>query len=617
MSETAPGKPQSEHRGALTLAALGVVFGDIGTSPLYALRECFVGVSGFPVDDANILGIVSLITWSLVIIVSIKYVGVVLRVDNQGEGGVLALAHRILPDDIEAWGRGHWALIFVGLFAAALLFGDGIITPALSVLSAVEGLAVAAPSFEGWVIPLTLVILVGLFAIQSRGTGRVGRLFGPVMVLWFSTLALLGAYRILEYPLVLGAVDPRHAFDFFVCHGFHGTLILGAVFLAVTGAEAMYADLGHFGRPPIERAWFFLVLPALLLNYYGQGALLLQHPDMVDDVFYYLAPHWGLVPLVALATLATIIASQAVISGVFSLTAQAVRLQYFPRMRILHTSSAHRGQIYVPVANFFLVAGTLTLVLLFRSSSSLADAYGIAVSLTMVLTTLLLFFVMRWVWRWPLVVALAVFGVFWALDLSFFLSIFRKVMSGGWIPLSIALILLVVMGVWRRGRQLVHRRPIRMPADAIPRTEQTLVFLMRAPFAIPEGLEAIEGALFVHVDQCHRPFMNDTPHGEVSDHNGKTMVHACYGFMENPDVPALLVDLAQKGQLVLGEHGLRYVLMRERFGPQKGFGPGQGLKRLYDLLAGKRKRLGDAFQIPPHQVLEIQPVILDEGQQAG
>ncbi|HBQ19427.1 MAG TPA: potassium transporter Kup, partial [Myxococcales bacterium] len=448
-----------------------------------------MGALGVEPDHAGVYGVLSLITWSLIVVVAFKYVLIILRADNDGEGGVLALAQRVVPDDIEAWSIKHWTLVGIGLFGAALLFGDGIITPALSVLSAVEGLHLAAPGLDPFIVPITIAILAGLFSIQRFGTGHVGRLFGPVMLLWFGTLGALGAYQIAQHPDVLMGLHPRHAVAFFGEHGLAGTLILGAVFLAVTGAEALYADLGHFGRGPIQRSWFALVFPALLLNYFGQGALLLREPELVDNVFYHLVPPWALYPLLALATVATIIASQAVISGVFSLTSQAVQLGYFPRAEIRHTNSSRRGQIYVPSANRFLLVGTLVLVLTFRSSGALADAYGIAVSLTMAITTLLLYFVMREVWRLPLVVALALAVALLCVDVAFFASIVRKVASGGWIPLSIAALLVLVMGVWRRGRQLVERhRPVVRVKDVRRPDGGSLVFLVREPSQVPRSV---------------------------------------------------------------------------------------------------------------------------------
>ncbi len=590
------------------VSALGVVFGDIGTSPLYAMRECFVGASGFPVDHANVLGILSLITWSLILVVSAQFILVVLRADNQGEGGLLALAHLVVPDSIEDWTRRDQILVGIGLFGAALLFGDGIITPALSVLSAVEGLTVATPVFEPLVVPLTMAILAGLFAIQRHGTERVGRAFGPMMLVWFGSLAALGVYQIAQHPAVLMGLDPRYAIAFFSAHGLHGTLILGAVFLVATGAEAMYADLGHFGEAPIRRAWFYLVFPALLVNYFGQGALLLRHPELVHDVFYRLAPPWLLYPLVALATVATIIASQAVISGVFSLTAQAVQLQYFPRMAILHTSSSHKGQIYVPAANRLLLVGTLALVVVFRSSGALADAYGIAVSLSMAITTVLLYFVMRRIWRWPLVLCVASTVVMLSIDLVFFGAIIRKVFSGGWIPLSIAVALTMVMAVWRRGRQLLHRQHPTVGLEHLPLADQPIVVLVRDPAHLPMDTADRPDAVYLHVDQCHRPYMRDVPHAELRDHNGRTVVHACFGFMEQPNVPRLLATLGELQDLGLPPDPT-YVLIYESYCLDDDVGMPRWMKWAYGWLSDRAERVAGAYELPPDRVVEVHPEI--------
>jgi len=595
-------------RVTVAVSALGVVFGDIGTSPLYAMRECFVGASGFPVDHANVLGILSLITWSLVLVVSAQFILVVLRADNQGEGGLLALAHLVVPESIDDWTRRDQVLVGIGLFGAALLFGDGIITPALSVLSAVEGLTVATPLFEPFVVPLTMGILAGLFAIQSKGTERVGRAFGPMMLLWFGSLGALGIYQIVQHPHVLVGLDPRHAIAFFAAHGLHGTLILGAVFLVVTGAEAMYADLGHFGEAPIRRAWFYLVFPALLLNYFGQGALLLRHPELVNEVFYHLAPPWLLYPLVALATVATVIASQAVISGVFSLTAQAVQLQYFPRTAILHTSSSHKGQIYVPAANWLLFVGTLALVLLFRSSGALADTYGIAVSLSMAITTVLLYFVMRQIWRWPLVLCVATTGLMLTINLVFFGAIVRKVLSGGWIPLSIAVVLVLVMAVWRRGRQLLHRHHPTVAVEQLPVTDQPIVVLVRDLTHIPVGPLDRPDAVYVHVDQCHRPYMLDVPHGEVRDQDGRIVVHACFGFMEQPDLPSLLAVIEEQHDLGLSAEST-YVVVRESFRTDNDVGMHRWMKVAYGWMSNRAERISDAYGLPLHHVVEVHPEI--------
>ncbi|MCB9762544.1 MAG: KUP/HAK/KT family potassium transporter [Alphaproteobacteria bacterium] len=604
MSGTAP---KTRGRLALSLGALGVVYGDIGTSPLYAMRECFVGVSGFPVSEANVLGILSLITWSLVVVVSLQFVLLVLRADNQGEGGLLALAHLIVPDDIERWTRTHGAVVALGLFGAALLFGDGVITPALSVLSAMEGLRVAAPTMAPLVVPLTVGILFALFALQRLGTARVGRLFGPVMLAWFATLGALGVAQLARHPEVLVALDPRHAVAFFRAHGLHGTLVLGAVFLAVTGAEALYADLGHFGRRPIQRSWFGLVFPCLLLNYFGQGALLLEHPEQVGDVFYHLAPRPALLPLIGLATAATIIASQAVISGVFSLTAQAVRLRYLPRAEIRHTSAAHWGQRFVPAANRLLLVGTLALVIGFRSSGDLADAYGIAVSLSMAITTLLMLFVMRDVWRWPVALCVAVTAALLAVELAFFGSVARKIASGGWIPLTIAVVLALVMGVWRRGQQLADRHPPDLRAEGLD--EAPLVVLVRDPAQVPADFAPGREVILLHVNRCHSPYMTDMPHGQVRRVGGRPLVDACFGFMESPDVPALLRSLRASGALEVDEARATYVLIRETFHTDRDHGLHRWLRGLFGALARRAARVSEALGIPPERVVEVPSMV--------
>ncbi len=419
----------------LTLTAIGVVYGDIGTSPLYAMRECFFGSHSVPPTEENVLGVLSLIIYSLVLVISIKYIAIVMRADNQGEGGILALTALLPRGD----GNGSkWPLlVLMGIFGAALLYGDGMITPAITVLGAVEGLKVATPLFNPYVVPITVGILIGVFAIQRYGTHSVGRLFGPIMVVWFVTIAVLGLFWLVRHPVVLTAFDPRHAVTFFGEHGWHGFAVLGAVFLVVTGGEALYADMGHFGRKPIRVAWFGLVLPALLLNYFGQGALLISNPAAAEQPFFLLAPSWALYLLVALATAAAIIASQALISGAFSLTRQAIQLGYSPRLDIEHTSSLEIGQVYVPQINWALMLSTIAIVIGFGSSTALAAAYGIAVTLTMVITATLLYVVARDRWQWPVPLAAGVTGMFLAIDLAFFGANAIKIAHGGWLPLVI------------------------------------------------------------------------------------------------------------------------------------------------------------------------------------
>ncbi len=422
--------PKGKYLGFLSLAALGVVYGDIGTSPLYAIRECFHGPHAIAATPANVLGVLSLIFWSLIIVISIKYLGFILRADNRGEGGILSLSALATP--IKPSGKTEkWFLLALGVFGAALLYGDGILTPAISVLGAMEGLSVATPTLSPFVVPITIAILIGLFLIQSRGTAGVGKIFGPVTLLWFTVLGFLGIAQIIQYPLVLSAVNPVNAVEFFVREGWHGFVILGSVFLVVTGGEALYADMGHFGTRPIRLAWFTVALPCLLLNYFGQGALLLENPAMAENPFYRLAPEWALYPMIVLAMCAAIIASQAIISGAFSLTMQAVQLGLLPRMKITHTSSREIGQIYLPGVNWALMVGCIAVVLGFQTSSRLASAYGIAVTSTMVITTILFYFVARQKWKWGVAPTMALCGSFLIIDLAFFGANIIKVLDGG------------------------------------------------------------------------------------------------------------------------------------------------------------------------------------------
>ncbi|HSR36549.1 MAG TPA: KUP/HAK/KT family potassium transporter, partial [Desulfurivibrionaceae bacterium] len=438
----------------LSLAALGVVFGDIGTSPLYALRECFHGEFGIEVSRANVLGVVSLIVWTLLLVVTVKYLLFILRADNEGEGGQLALTALIKTKNVKPR-TIQWTMVGLGLFGSALLYGDGIITPAISVLSAVEGIKIITPVFESSVIPLTIIILAGLFLIQRRGTARVGRLFGPIMLLWFTVLATLGILQILREPQILAALAPWHGLTFLATNKLHGFIVLGAVFLVTTGAEALYADMGHFGRKPVRITWLLVALPALVLNYFGQGALLLAHPEASHHPFYALVPEWAMIPMVLLATMATIIASQALITGSFSLTRQAIQLGYLPRLRVTHTSSAHMGQIYVAPVNWVLMLCSIGLVIGFQSSSKLAAAYGIAVCTTMLITTLLFYVVARRRWKWNRFAAGSLTLLFLAVDIPFFAANMTKILHGGWFPLALGACTFLVMVTWEQGREIL------------------------------------------------------------------------------------------------------------------------------------------------------------------
>ena len=606
----------------LTITAVGVVYGDIGTSPLYALRECFFGEHGVPPTHANVLGVLSLIIYSLVLVISIKYIAIVMRADNHGEGGILALT-ALLPQ--RAGRVSNWPkLALLGLFGAALLYGDGMITPAITVLGAIEGLKIATPALDPYVVPITVVILIGVFAIQKHGTHKVGGLFGPIMVVWFLVLAGLGIHWMLLQPVVLTAVDPSHAVAFFVEHKLHGFTVLGSVFLVVTGGEALYADMGHFGPKPIRIAWFALVLPALLLNYFGQGAMLLMDPSAAEQPFFRLAPSWALLPLVALATAAAIIASQALISGAFSLTRQAIQLGYSPRLDIEHTSSAEVGQVYVPQVNWALAICTIAIVIGFESSTALAAAYGIAVTMTMVITAMLLHVVATERWKWHPALATAVTAVFLTIDLSFFGANALKIAHGGWLPLLIGGVLFTLMTTWKTGRALMSSR---LTARAIPMSEfverivqnpparvsGTAVFMTAQPNATPAALAhnvrfnkvlhdhviilMVVTELVPYVDDESRTWVRSVGHG-IWD------VVVRYGFMEDPDVPRAL-ELAKRHGLVIDEDDITYFLGRETLLVTKTPGMAIWRERVFVFMARNAVRAAGFFKLPTERVAEL------------
>ncbi|NJD11509.1 MAG: potassium transporter Kup, partial [Gemmatimonadetes bacterium] len=542
---------------ALAFATLGVVFGDIGTSPLYAFRESFHQNYGLAPSPANVLGVLSLICWALILVISVKYLVFVLRADNQGEGGILALTSLVAPPRRErATGTGR-VLVLLGLFGASLLYGDGIITPAISVLSAVEGLQVATPVVQPFIVPITIAILIGLFAFQSRGTAGVARIFSPVTLVWFITIGGLGLAQVVRHPAVLAALNPTHAFAFFLRNGWAGFLVLGSVFLAVTGAEALYADMGHFGRRPIRVAWFALVLPALLLCYFGQGAVLIADPRHADLPFFYLAPEWALLPLVALATAATVIASQAVSSGAFSLTRQAVQLGYLPRVEIEHTSAAEIGQIYVPTVNWALMLACLALVLGFRSSSNLAAAYGVAVTTDMVFATLLFTAVAYRRWRWPSAAVAALAAGFLVVDLSFWGANLLKVPHGGWFPLVLAAGVFTLMTTWKTGRAVLRARLsagmlslddtiAQFEHGRIPRVPGVAVFMYSDPEATPPALlhnlkhnrVLHERVVILSIINHNVPYVPKRERAETRAlSNGFFRMLLNYGFKEDPNVP--------------------------------------------------------------------------------
>jgi KUP system potassium uptake protein len=604
----------------LALAALGVVFGDIGTSPLYAMRECFHGEHAIDVNRANVYGVLSLVTWSLTLIVSIKYVAYVLRADNKGEGGILALM--ALSSSALRQSRLHFVLITLGVFGAALLYGDGVITPAISVLSAVEGLHVAAPISQSSVLGITVGILVGLFAIQRYGTAGIGAFFGPVMLVWFATLALLGVTNLVTNLDVLRALNPKYGVDFIKEHGAIGSSVLGAVFLVVTGGEALYADLGHFGRRPIRRAWFTLVFPALILNYMGQSALLLRDAEAKQHPFFHMAPSWALYPLVALSTAATVIASQALISGVYSLSQQGIMLGLLPRMRILHTSAEERGQIYVPTMNWMLMLGTIGLVLSFKSSSNLAAAYGIAVTLTMVITTVLAFFLVRTRWGWGLPQAIALTLLLLVPELMFTAANAMKFEYGGWFPLAVGAIIFVVMTTWKRGREVLGQR---FREQMLPLSDFNDLMRVEIPARVPGTAVFMTGVRdgtppamlhnFLHNRVLHQHVVLLTVATEevarVSERdrftmeelgNGFIRVLAHYGFMEQPHVPALLTRAGVVGK---GLEGVTFFLGRETMIATKRAGMAHWRVHLFSFLSKNSQPATRFFNIPPDRVMEI------------
>ncbi len=623
MSDVNGSEPPATALGALCLGALGVVFGDIGTSPLYAVRECFAGEHPVPVTPENVLGVLSLILWSLVVVISVKYLSYVLRMDNHGEGGIFALTSQLhgLPGIA---GRGRLLVILVGVFGACLLYGDGMITPAISVLSAMEGLQVVAPGLAPFVIPITVGVLVGLFSFQRRGTASVGAVFGPVIAFWFLILAALGVGGILRAPAVLAAANPLHAVRFFIDNGSRGFLVLGAVFLVVTGGEALFADLGHFGPKPIRLNWFGFVLPALLLNYFGQGGLLLSSPSAVSNPFYRLVPPWGVIPLVVLAAAATVIASQAVISGAFSLTRQAVQLGYLPRLAIVHTSEETVGQIYVPLVNWVLMTAAVGLVVGFGSSSRLAAAYGVAVTTTMVITTVLAFMVARRVLGWPTAPLVGLSALFLVADLSFFGSNIAKIPHGGWFPLMVAGLVFVVMTTWLRGRRVLADRLLKgsAPLDEFlaelerhppTRVPGTAVFMAGTRGGVPRTLlhnfkhnkVLHERVVFLTVITEDRPRVarGERSVVEALDH-GIFRVTLRFGFTETSDVPRELRRLKEPG-LEFPAGATSYFLGRETLLSRGRSGMWRWRERLFALLSRNAQDATSYFGLPVNRVVEL------------
>ena len=612
----------------MTLTALGIVYGDIGTSPLYAIREAFFGSHAVPPTAENVLGVLSLIIYALLIVISIKYVVIVMRADNQGEGGILALTS-LVPGRAGTSGGasrlalGRPVLIALGIFGTALLYGDGMITPAISVLGAMEGLEVITPLFRPYVVPITVAILVTLFAIQKYGTHRVGGLFGPIVIVWFVTISVLGITWIARAPAVLGAFDPRHAWTFFQANGFPGFAVLGAVFLVVTGGEALYADMGHFGPNPIRLAWFSLVLPALVLNYLGQGALLLTNPGAAQP-FFLLAPSWALVPLIGIATAAAIIASQALISGSFSITRQAVQLGLAPRLDVEHTSAREMGQIYVPQVNWALMFATVAIVIGFGSSGAVAAAYGIAVTLTMVITVLLMYVVETERWHWPKPLALAMLIVFLVIDLAFFGANALKILQGGWVTLAVALFLFTLMTTWKTGRRLVAER---LAARAYPledfiaavtaappvRVPGTAVFMTGQPTGTPAALVhnvrynkvLHEHVVVLSVRTAQTPYVEEEDRVQVESlGHGVFNMRVDYGFMEDPNVPEALA-LARTNGMRIDLEDVTYFLGRETIIVTRTPGMALWRERLFVLMARNAVRATAYFRLPTERVVEL------------
>ncbi|MFZ5938249.1 potassium transporter Kup [Pseudomonas sp. HS6-2] len=617
------GKQGATRSLGLLVAAVGVVYGDIGTSPLYTLKEVFTGGYGVPVNHDGVLGILSLILWSLLWVVSFKYVMFILRADNQGEGGTMALT-ALARRATAAYPRLRSLMVVCGLIGASLFYGDSMITPAVSVLSAVEGMGLAFEGIDHWVVPISLVVLVGLFLVQKHGTDKIGKLFGPIMVVWFLALAALGAHGISQSPEVLKAFNPGWAVNFFIVHPGMGVAILGAVVLALTGAEALYADMGHFGRKPIARAWFALVLPALVLNYFGQGAILLQNPDAARNPFYLLAPGWALLPMVGLATMATVIASQAVISGAFSLTRQAIQLGYIPRMQIQHTSSDEQGQIYIGAVNWTLMVGVVLLVIGFESSGALAAAYGVAVTGTMLMTTILVSSVMLLLWKWPPVLMVPILVGFLFVDGLFFAANVPKIVQGGAFPVLAGGVLYLLMSTWKRGKQILVERidegglplPVFISSIRVQpphRVEGTAVFLTARADAVPHALlhnmlhnQVLHSqVVLLTVVSEDRPRVPEQERFEVEAYgDGFFRVLLHFGFMDEPDVPAAL-RLCHLDELDFSPMRTTYFLSRETVIASRLEGMSRWRGNLFAFLLKNANGNLRFFNLPLNRVIEL------------
>ncbi len=616
-------EPTNKKLSALTIGAIGVVFGDIGTSPLYALKESFSPAHGIPLNQATVFGILSVMFWAMTALVTVKYLMFMMRADNKGEGGILALT-ALAQRCFRKGTRRHWWVVALGMFGAAMFYGDAIITPAISVLSAVEGLGLVEPALNQFVVPISIGILIALFAVQRHGTAAVGRFFGPVMVLWFLVLAILGVLQIINNPGILHAFNPWYSWQFFIEHKVAAWITLGAVVLCVTGGEALYADMGHFGRKPIRVGWFSLVWPALLLNYFGQGALLLSNPDAIKNPFYLMAPNWALLPMVGLAACATVIASQAVISGAFSLTKQAIQLGYLPRFSIQHTNELESGQIYIPFINWGLLLGIIALVLIFKNSSNLAAAYGIAVMLTMTIDTLLLLVVMVYIWKWSKLFAFVLIGGILANDIMFLSATATKIGDGGWFPLVIGAAMFTIMSTWRRGREIVRRKvndgamPLKGFVESIslsdtPRVEGTGVFMTTNPGGVPNALlhnlkhnKVLHGRVIIL-----SIMIEDIPRVPKEDYiwidnlgHGFYSITAHYGFKETPNVPTMMNDCRLQS-MTFDMMDTSFFVNRESLIATPRGGMALWREHLFVWMSHLAAKASDYFRIPTNRVVEL------------
>ncbi|MES2583143.1 MAG: potassium transporter Kup [Pseudomonadota bacterium] len=614
---------QKESLAALTLGALGVVYGDIGTSPLYTMKEIFSPATGIPLDAAHLIGAVSVIFWGLMLVVTLKYVVLILRADNRGEGGIMALTALAVKTSGHTPGK-RTILLLIGVFGAAMFYGDSVITPAISVLSAVEGLEVATPAFNPYVLPICMAVIVGLFAVQRFGTGVVGKLFGPVIVVWFAVLALVGAVHITQQPAILAALNPFNGLAFLYDRGWQVFIAVGAIVLAFTGAEALYADMGHFGKRPIRLAWTGLVLPALALNYMGQGALLMRDPTALEHPFFHMFPSMWLIPAVVLATIATVIASQAVISGAYSMTKQAVQLGLLPRLQVNYTSSKEAGQIYMPGVNWLLMVSVLLAIVGFGSSSAMAAAYGIAVTVTMLITTTLTFFVVRNGWNYPLPVALAATGFFLALDALLVAACSIKIFQGGWFPLVMGMVIFIVMATWRRGRALLMENirqndPELLPfitaltADTTHRASRTAVYAVANPGTVPQALmHNLKHNQILHTRNLILTVVfHDVPWIAFDERvkvealvPGFWRVQVNYGFKNTPDIPKAL-ELCQAQGLPINLFETSYFLSRDIVVPTRGTGMAHWRETFFALMSRNSGSVADFFRLPNNCVVEL------------